>query len=550
MKLTIAQLNYKVADIKGNSKLIIDAINKAKQDKSELVIFSELSVCGYTPYDLLEKSSFIDSCLQAVSEIATHCVGITAIVGCPTFNNDDKGKKLYNSALVLQNGKCVKTVNKTLLPDYDIFDEYRFFERNKTFETIKIGNENIALTICEDLWNVNLAKYSYSKIYGDEPMQYLSKQNPTMIVNIAASPYSQQHKSIREDILQHNAKTYNIPLVYVNQVGANTDLIFGGNSMVINAKGEIVSQAKLFAEDIFTIDTRKTQPIAQIQQTEEGRIAEIHDALVLGIKDFFAKMNFKTATLGLSGGIDSAVVLALAEKALGAENIRVLLMPSQYSSDHSINDARALAENLHVQYDIVPINAMVQAFETGLSDVFEGTQPNVAEENIQARIRGSLLMALSNKFGHILLNTSNKSEAAVGYSTMYGDMNGALSVLGDVYKTDVFRLAKYINKDAEIIPYNTIVKPPSAELRPDQKDSDSLPDYDILDDILNKYLEENFTEDELINEGFEADTVKRILTLLKNSEYKRFQSPPILRVSSKAFGQGRKIPLVMSNSFF
>lgn len=543
MKIAIIQLNYKIGDIDNNKQLISQALLKAKKQKVDLAVFSELAICAYLPYDLLIQQDFVEKCMQAVTELALHSKGIAAIVGAPTFCK--KEKKLYNSACFLANGKWQKTIHKTLLPDYDVFDEYRYFETNKKFEILQIKDERIALTISDDL--LEIPPQNEHKQQLKSPMQELKKWQPTMIINIAASPYAQDQQKTKETLLQQKAKKYSLPLIYTNQVGANAELIFDGNSLFINDKGETIERAKSFEPDFLLIDTKAKTTKQKINVNHhEERMSSIYNALLLGIKDYFAKMNFKKATLGLSGGIDSAVVLALAEQAIGAKNIHVLLMPSKYSSDHSIFDAEALAKNLKVTYDIVPIHQALSGFDKSLEKIFRNTQANVAEENIQARIRGTLLMAFSNKFGHILLNTSNKSEVAVGYSTMYGDMNGAISVLGDVYKTDVFHLARFINKDKEIIPENTITKAPSAELRPNQKDVDSLPPYEVLDAILFQYIELQKSSQNIVNQGYDEKIVKQIVRLVNANEYKRFQSPPILRVSSKAFGWGRKMPLVAS----
>jgi NAD+ synthase (glutamine-hydrolysing) len=548
MKIALAQLNYHIGNFISNSEKIINIIKKAENQNIDLVVFSELSICGYSPIDLLEQHDFLITCEQTLHKIATHCTKTAAIVGAPVINKAKKGKKLFNAACLLANGKIVEKRYKSLLPTYDIFDEYRYFEPNDSYNIVEFKDEKIALTICEDLWDKQPSAYENAKgeLYKKSPMNELLKQNPDYIINIAASPFSYNQGKIRTDVLIHNAKKYNLPVIYVNQIGANTELIFDGDSMVIDSSGKIVSRLKTFDEDFHIIDTKEllTGKIKEKILPDFNYIEQIHDALILGIKDYFAKMNFKTASLGLSGGIDSAVVVALAAKALGSNNVRVLLMPSKYSSDHSIKDAVDLAENLNVKYDIVPIQPVVDGFEESLANLFTGTQTDVTEENIQARTRGVLMMAVSNKFGNILLNTSNKSEAAVGYSTLYGDMNGGLSVLGDVYKTDVFKLARFINKDKEIIPENTIIKPPSAELRPDQKDSDSLPEYDVLDAILFQYIEQKLSASEIIAKGFDSTTVNKVLKLVNMNEYKRFQSPPILRVSSKAFGFGRRMPLV------
>lgn len=544
MKVALAQLNYTIGDFEGNSAKIIANIEKAKNEGADLVVFSELSVTGYYPHDLLEKKEFIQKAENAVLKIAEHCIGIAAIIGAPRINENARGKQLYNSAFFLSEEKIRHIQNKTLLPTYDIFDEYRHFEPNRTFEIVEYRDEKIALTICEDLWDEQPTanEFGKDKLYQVSPMEELAKLNPDFVVNISASPFSYNQEEWRKNVLINKAIKYKIPILYINQVGAQTELIFDGGSVAIDETGEIVKELKYFEEDFMLIDTGnfgKKQLQPKTDTTEK-----IHDALILGIRDYFGKMGFRKATLGLSGGIDSALTLVLAVRALGAENIRVLLMPSKYSSDHSVDDARRLAENLSVQYDIVNIQSAVDAFETGLASLFSGTNSDITEENIQARARGIYLMAISNKFGHILLNTTNKSECAVGYGTLYGDMNGGLAVLGDVYKMDVFRLSNFINREKEIIPQNTITKPPSAELRPDQKDSDSLPEYHDLDRMLFSYIELNMSPKEITELGFDENVVTRVIRMVNMNEYKRFQAAPILRVSSKAFGFGRRMPLV------
>ncbi len=544
MKVALAQLNYTIGDFEGNTKKIVGSVEKAKRVGADLVVFSELSVTGYYPHDLLEKKEFIRKADEAVLEIAGKCHGIAAIVGAPRINKNDSGKKLYNSALFLYEGKIQFIQNKTLLPTYDIFDEYRHFEPNREFNVIDYLGEKIALTICEDLWDElpDADEFEKNKLYNISPLEELSKFTPDFVVNISASPFSCNQEGWRKNVLAKKAQSYNVPILYINQVGAHAELIFDGGSVFINAKGEVLKELNYFEEDFLLIDTKK--PGKKYLQTKTETIEKIRDALVLGIRDYFQKMGFKKATLGLSGGLDSAVTLVLAARALGAENLRVLLLPSKYSSGHSVEDARQLAENLRVQFDIIQIQSAVDRFEEELAPLFTGTSPDVAEENIQARVRGIYLMAISNKFGHILLNTSNKSEAAVGYGTLYGDMNGGLAVLGDVYKTDVFKLAHFINENGKIIPENTIIKPPSAELRPGQKDSDSLPEYEILDEILLRYIEMNKSPEEIIIDGFDEAMVRRVVRMVNMNEYKRFQTAPVLRVSSKAFGFGRRMPLV------
>ncbi|WP_282015837.1 NAD+ synthase [Marinifilum flexuosum] len=549
MKIALAQLNYHIGNFDSNTEKIISSIEKAKQENVDLVVFSELAICGYPPKDLLERKDFIERTQDALQKVAEACTDIAAVVGGPSINPNTKGKNLYNSAFFISNGKVESIHNKTLLPNYDIFDEYRYFEPNTEFSLVEYKGKKIAITVCEDLWEKQPTDNNFAKseLYTISPMEELNKLNPDFVVNIAASPFSYNQQDLRTNILKSNIERYNLPVVYVNQIGAHTELIFDGDSMVLNSKGDVACRLKYFEEDYQVVDMNEIEDNA-IEIAEVDYIEKIHDALVLGLKDYFGKMGFKQATLGLSGGIDSAVTVVLAERALGKENVRVLLMPSEFSSDHSIKDAVDLAENLGIEYEIVNIQEIFSEFQKALKPSFGDLPFNVAEENIQARIRGTLVMGLSNKFGHILLNTSNKSEAAVGYGTLYGDMNGGLSVLGDVYKTDVFKMAWFMNKDKEIIPVNTIVKPPSAELRPDQKDSDSLPDYDVLDGILYRYIEKNMSSKEIIADGFEKQIVEKAIRLVNMNEYKRFQTPPILRVSSKAFGFGRKIPLVAKHS--
>lgn len=543
MKIAIAQLNYHIGNFAENTSKIIEYIGKSKAGGAELVVFTELSVTGYYPHDLLERKEFIEQSEEALNQIAAHCNGIAAIVGGPRINPEPRGKKLFNSAFFMYDGAIQHVVDKSLLPTYDIFDEYRHFEPNKIFSVFDLGGKKIAITICEDLWDEQETQNEFGreKLYQLSPLKELSALNPDLVINISASPFSFNQENSRKNILIKNAIKYQLPIVYANQVGAQTELIFDGGSVYLNKEGEIQEELNYFEEDFRIIDTEVS---TQNLQPKTEYIEKIYHALILGIRDYFTKMGFKKATLGLSGGIDSALVLVLAVEALGKENVRVLLMPSRYSSDHSIDDALQLAKNLDIQYEIIPIQPMVDSFEQSLSDAFANLQNDITEENIQARTRGILLMAISNKFGNILLNTTNKSECAVGYGTLYGDMNGGLSVLGDVYKTDIFKMANWINRDGEIIPFNTIQKPPSAELRPDQKDSDSLPDYEILDQILFDYIELNLSPDEIIAKGFDQSTVLRTVKMVNTNEYKRFQAPPILRISSKAFGFGRRMPLV------
>jgi NAD+ synthase (glutamine-hydrolysing) len=537
MKIALAQLNYTIADIVGNKEKIIVALNKAKESAADLVVFSELSICAYPPDDLLDYPHFISNCVQAVEEIAKHAIGITVILGSPTFNESKIGRRLYNSACVLQDGIIKETVHKTLLPTYDVFNEARYFEENSSFKTIEINGKKLAITICEDLW-FEMERFNYTV----NPLEELSKYGPDLLINISASPFNMHKKIERLNVLKNVCMRYALPLVYVNQTGVHTDLVFDGNSMVINESGSLVLECSNFKEDFQIFDTEKEYGEIDFKEIEETEL--MHDALIYGIQNFFGKMGFSKAILGSSGGIDSAVVQALATRALGAENVKAILMPSDFSSEGSVLDAKKLSENLKNNFEILPISNVFDSFSQTLKPMFEGLEFGLAEENIQARSRAVLLMAISNKFGHILLNTSNKSEMSVGYTTLYGDMCGSLSVMGDLYKTDVYKLARFINKDLEIIPYSIIDKAPSAELRPNQKDSDSLPEYDVLDQILELYIEKQKGIEEIVQLGFEFALVNRIIGMVNRSEYKRFQAPPIIRIRSKAFGRGRQIPLV------
>lgn len=541
MKIALAQLNYHIGNFESNSQKIIDNINKAKEQGADLVVFAELAVCGYPPRDFLEFEEFIDLCEQAAQQISAHCQDIACIVGLPVKNDQVAGKDLFNAAYFIENGKVKAVIKKALLPNYDVFDEYRYFEPATTFECIEFKGQKIALTICEDLWNINT-----NPLYVANPMDELIKQQPDVMINIAASPFSYCHDEERVAVLSDNAKKYQLPLLYVNQVGSQTEIIFDGGSLVFDAAGNVLDEMLYFKEElrIYEFADRKIQGLAPQVREIVPDIAQIHDALVLGIRDYFDKSGFKQAVLGLSGGIDSAVVCALACSALGPENVMAVLMPSKYSSDHSIQDAMDLVTNIGCMHEVIPIKDAADAFDGMMQPAFKDLPFNLAEENIQARCRGIVVMAMSNKFGYILLNTSNKSECAVGYGTLYGDMCGAIGVIGDVYKTQIYQLTAYINKDREVIPKNTIVKPPSAELRPGQKDSDSLPDYDTLDKILYQYIELRKSSSAIIAQGFEETLVRRIIKMVNTAEFKRYQTPPILRVSPKAFGMGRRMPIV------
>lgn len=547
MKIALAQLNTHIGDFQENTRKICDYIDRSKSEGVDIVVFPELIVCGYPPLDFLEFEDFIERCNKAINEIALQCFGIAAIVGSPDINPKTEGKNLFNAAFFLADGKVKQVVHKTLLPTYDVFDEYRYFEPNHNiFKCVDYKGVRIALTICEDLWDIE-----EDKMYTNWPMEELISQKPDVMINIAASPFSDEHEFSRKRVLHKSAQTYKLPLFYVNHVGAQTELIFDGGSMVLNREGNIVCEMDYFKEDyrVFDLDWVKTAKSVPFEasygfKSEDHSISRIHSALILGIRDYFRKLGFKKAILGLSGGIDSALVYTLAIEALGNEHVLGVMMPSHYSSDHSISDSEQLAKNLKGLTKLIPIKPSFDALLGSISPHFDHQTPDVTEENIQARIRGLILMALSNKGGYILLNTSNKSEAAVGYGTLYGDMCGGLSVIGDVYKTKAYELARYINREREIIPENIITKAPSAELRPDQKDSDSLPEYEVLDEVLYNYIELRKGPADLLAMGFDKALVTRVLRLVNLNEYKRYQTPPILRVSPKAFGLGRRMPIV------
>jgi NAD+ synthase (glutamine-hydrolysing) len=545
LKISIAQLDYHTGNFEYNTNKIIGQIEAAKLQQVDLIVFSELCVCGYPPRDFLEFADFVEQCKTSVETIAQNCKGIAAIVGAPSVNPVVAGKDLYNSAWFLADEKVMALRHKTLLPNYDIFDEYRYFEPNNTFDVIEYKGIKIALTVCEDLWNIN-----DNPMYTINPMDELMKQHPDVMINIAASPFNKNQAEIRKQVMVDNVLKYKIPLFYVNHYGAQTQLIFDGGSMVLNHDATVMDTLDFFEEQRKTYTLTLKNNKAQITSAEPMNVIQmmpierIYKALVLGIREYFLKQGFTKAVLGLSGGIDSALVLVLAAEALGAENVKAVLLPSQYSSQHSIDDAVALANNLGVSYDVINIEQTYLALEKTLDPYFAGLPFNIAEENMQSRSRGVILMALSNKFGYILLNTSNKSELAVGYGTLYGDMCGGLSVIGDLYKTEVYELCNFINRKQEIIPLNTITKAPSAELRPGQKDSDSLPEYEILDAILGLYIEMRKSPKEIIALGFDEALVNSVLRMVNNNEWKRIQAPPVLRVSSKSFGPGRRMPIV------
>ena len=540
MKIALAQLNYLIGDFDGNVNKILDYIGKARSGGADIVLFGELAVCGYPPRDFLEFNDFIARCSHSIEVIRDATEGIAVVFGAPVVNPDPEGKDLFNAAFFIADKEIIHVQHKTLLPTYDIFDEYRYFEPATEHNVFEYKGKRIALTICEDIWNIG----NENPLYRICPLDIMVLDHPDFILNVSASPFAYSHAEERLKVLKANVERYKLPLFYSNNVGSQTEIVFDGGSAVMSPDGEIFREMPYFKEclEFFELDEVIRGGQSDVQPKDD--ILEIHDGLLCGIKDYFGKLGFKKAILGLSGGIDSAVAAVLAARALGPENVKGLLMPSQFSSNHSVEDAEQLARNLGISYEIILIEDIYGSFMARLEPHFEGHPFNLAEENIQARIRGTLLMSFSNKFGHILLNTTNKSEMAVGYGTLYGDLAGGLSVLGDVYKTQVYALAEYINRDAEVIPVNTITKAPSAELRPNQKDSDSLPDYDMLDKVLFEYIENRKGPREIIEMGYDEKLVRRILRLVNINEFKRHQTAPVLRVSHKAFGMGRRMPIV------
>lgn len=552
MKIFLAQQNYHIGNFEANTKKIIAAIQEAKQQGGDLVVFSELCVCGYPPRDFLEFSDFIEQSLAAIDKIKAETDTIGVIIGAPSRNHEPGGKDLFNSAYLLYEKEIKGMVNKSLLPTYDIFDEYRYFEPAYQWNVLHFKGKKLAVTICEDIWNI-----SDNPLYRSSPMDVLVQQQPDIMINLSASPFDYMHADGRKHVIKQNVAKYNIPMVYCNTVGSQTEIVFDGGSVVMDSDQNIVAELPYFTEALYPIvwnedgSFQHTTPPAALPSTSiptafdpEMGIDEIHEALLLGIRDYFGKMGFSKAIVASSGGIDSAVVQALACQALGAANVRALLMPSPYSSSSSVTDAEQLSKNLGCTYDVLSIADAFDAHLSTLKPVFNDLSFNIAEENLQSRIRGALVMAVANKFNLILLNTSNKSELATGYGTLYGDMAGGLGVIGDLYKMQVYALARYINRNGEIIPTNIITKAPSAELRPEQKDSDSLPEYDILDPILFQYIERRMAPKEIVAMGYDKTLTDRILRLVNISEYKRNQFCPIIRISPKAFGVGRRIPIV------
>ena len=555
IKIFLSQQNYHIGNFEYNTSQIIKAIRQAKMDGGDLIVFSELSICGYPPRDFLYFKDFIEKCEKAIEAISKEAIGIAVLVGAPQKNPIKEGKDLFNSAYFIEDGMIKHTIQKTCLPTYDIFDEDRYFEPASTWNVISFKDKKIAVTICEDIWNLG-----DNPLYTICPMDKLMIHQPDFMVNLSASPFDYTHDEDRKAVVKANVLKYGMPMFYCNAVGSQTEIVFDGASLAFDKFGNLCGRLSSFEEDLqsFNLNDDGTlqQPIIEnaaaiathvfdpANLLPDLNIGLIHRALVTGIKDYFNKMGFKKAILGSSGGIDSAVTLALAVEALGKENVTAVLMPSRYSSDHSVADAVELSKRLDNPYHQISIETINQSFLETLEPLFKDSLPGLAEENIQSRIRGNLLMAIANKFGYVLLNTSNKSELSTGYGTLYGDMAGGLGVLGDCYKLQIYELAKYINRETEIIPNNILIKEPSAELRPDQKDSDSLPVYEILDKILYQYIENAMGPAEIKSLGFDAALVDKILKLVNTNEYKRNQFCPIIRISPKAFGVGRRMPIV------
>lgn len=549
MKIRVTQLNPTVGDIDGNKKKILDELKKAGKDGIELLVLPELVLLGYPPMDLLERKSFCDYAYKAANDIISKTGETALIFGTITPNESGTGRKVFNSAVVAYQGKVLTTVHKTLLPTYDIFDEFRYFEPNKSWQPFRFKGLKFGLTICEDIWN-NQNEYQYHT-YDVNPSKNLKDAGASVLVNISASPFSKHKPELRLQMLRNHATNLGIPIIYANQVGANTEIIFDGDSIFMNGDGHVCERASLFEEMQIDaeLDTKEQvfRPLTHTHYESMPMEERLFKALVLGLRDYVKKSKITDKVLlGLSGGIDSTLVAAIAAEALGPQNVMGITMPSRYSSGGSITDSELLARNLGIEFRELAIKSIYDTFLETLSPLFTDTKFNVAEENIQSRSRGVLLMAISNKFGYLVLNTGNKSEMAVGYCTLYGDMAGGVSILSDVYKTEVYAISSWINKRAgkEIIPQTIIDKAPSAELRPDQKDTDSLPDYPMLDGILKAYIEDQISAKEIYEMGYDKQIVEKIVRMVDLNEYKRRQAAPGLRVSSKAFGVGRRMPIV------
>ena len=553
MKIFIAQQNYHIGNFETNTTKIIQAIEQAKSEGGDLIVFSEMSVCGYPARDFVEFNDFIDKCYQSIDAIMKHADTIGVLIGSPARNTNLDGKDLFNAAFFLYDNKIQAEIHKTLLPTYDVFDEYRYFEPSFDWKVIDFKGKKLAVTICEDIWNLG-----DNPLYRICPMDKMMDQHPDVMINLSASPFDYTQNNNRRKIIKANVTKYKLPMIYCNAVGSQTEIVFDGGSMAYDQQGKLCKLLPLFTEALDSVVLNDDGSITSTDNTDitistevntETLLSElnthhIYNALVTGIKDYFGKMGFTKAIIGSSGGIDSAVTIALACAALGKDQVRAVLMPSPYSTDHSVNDAVKLSETLGNPYEIVRINDVYESLLNTLKPQFKYLPFSLAEENMQSRLRGNILMSIANKFGYILLNTSNKSELATGYGTLYGDMAGGLGVLGDCYKLQVYALARYINRNGDIIPENIITKAPSAELRPNQKDSDSLPDYEVLDKILYQYIERRLGPTEIKALGYDAALVDRTLKMVNANEYKRNQFCPIIRISPKAFGVGRRVPIV------
>ncbi|MEO0825523.1 MAG: NAD+ synthase [Cyanobacteria bacterium J06639_16] len=560
MKIAIAQLNPTIGDLEGNAAQILAAANRAANEGTDLMLTPELSLCGYSPRDLLLRPGFIAAMQHQVKQLAIALPAQLAVlvgIATPNPNADQQGKKpLFNSTVLLQNGTVRQVFHKRLLPTYDVFDDDRYFEAGNELNVFTLNGVTIGVTICEDLWNDE--EFWGKRQYETNPIADLAQQGVDFVVNLSGSPFNVGKQILRENMLSHAAQRYRCPIIYANQVGSNDDLIFDGNSVALNRSGEIVLRSRPFCPDLTWLDydnhQQDFQPstIAPLPPNEE---AEIWFALVLGVRDYAKKCGFTKAVLGLSGGIDSSLVAAIAAAALGPDNVLGVLMPSPYSSDHSVQDALALAENLGIHTETLAIGDLMGSYDHTLETLFAGTNFGVAEENIQSRIRGNLLMAIANKFGHLLLSTGNKSEMAVGYCTLYGDMNGGLAVIADVPKTRVYAICHWLNQSptslssrlppptSPLIPPHILTKPPSAELKPDQKDADSLPSYEVLDDILYRLIQRHESATDIVSAGHDRPVVDRVIGLLSRAEFKRRQAPPVLKVTDRAFGLGWRMPI-------
>lgn len=540
MKVALAQINPTVGDIDGNVEKILDFGRRAQAGGADLVVFSELSITGYPPMDLLLKESFVQANLDGLHRIRMQLTGIAAMVGFAD-RNPGPGRPLYNACALLNQGEIQCVQHKTLLPTYDVFDEDRYFEPAKAYASCTVGGVPLGVSICEDIWNY---KELYPRPrYQVDPIEKIVKDGPQILVNISASPFTAGKEHIRHELVRNQALRYGLPMIYVNQVGGNDQLIFDGRSIAVDGKGRLIARAKAFAEDLLIVDL--SESTGEIKDSPEDITINTYQALQLGLSDYMRKSGFQKVVIGLSGGIDSAVTCAIAVKAIGAENVLGVAMPSPFSSASSIDDARQLAENLGIELKTIPIGEPLKAYEELLKGEFEGTNKSTAEENIQARIRGNILMALSNKFGYLVLATGNKSELAVGYCTLYGDMCGGLAVISDLPKMMVYDVARYINEEAgsAVIPVSTIEKPPSAELRPGQRDQDDLPPYVVLDGIIHFYVEQRRSTEEIVRLGYDADVVMEVVRRIDYNEYKRHQVPPGLKVTAQAFGLGWRMPI-------